>query len=108
MLKIRDKEVDKNTKLPFSLNTEIHFNAEAVANGESDVMFNDAYIAEKEYFNRYYKELYKPVFEYLKTLDSNTLLLFDRIEIGTNLFNFAKNFYSDKNVFYIDGSVPVD
>lgn len=108
LLKIRDKEVDKNTKLPFSLNTEIHFNAEAVANGESDVMFNDAYIAEKEYFNRYYKELYKPVFEYLKTLDSNTLLLFDRIEIGTNLFNFAKNFYSDKNVFYIDGSVPVD
>lgn len=108
LLKIRDKEVDKNTKLPFSLNTEIHFNAEAVANGESDVMFNDAYIAEKEYFNRYYKELYKPVFEYLKTLDSNTLLLFDRIEIGTNLFNYAKDFYTNKNVYYIDGSVPVD
>lgn len=108
LLKIRDKEVDKNTKLPFSLNTEIKFDAEAVANGESDVMFNDAYIAEKEYFNRYYKELYKPVFEYLKTLNSNTLLLFDRIEIGTNLYNYAKDFYTDKNVYYIDGSIRVD
>ena len=91
----------------FSLNTDIKFDAEAVANGESDVMFNDAYIAEKEYFNKWYKDLYKPAFEYLISLNTNTLMLFDRIEIGTNLFEYAKELYSDKNVFYIDGSIDV-
>lgn len=107
LLKIRDKNVDKDKNLLFSLNTDIKFDAEAVANGESDVMFNDAYIAEKEYFNKWYKDLYKPAFEYLISLNTNTLMLFDRIEIGTNLFEYAKELYSDKNVFYIDGSIDV-
>ena len=87
--------------------TDIKFNAEAVANGDSDVMFNDAYIAEKEYFNKWYKDLYKPAFEYLIGLKTNTLMLFDRIEIGTNLYEYAKDLYKDKNVYYIDGSIDV-
>lgn len=107
LLKIRDKEVDRDTKLPFSLNTTVKFSADAVASGESDVMFNDAYIAEKDYFNKWYKDLYKPAFEYLMTLKSNTLMLFDRIEIGTNLYEYAKALYKDKNVYYIDGSIDV-
>ncbi len=107
LLKIRDKNVDRDRKLLFSLNTDIKFNADAVASGESDVMFNDAYIAEKEYFNKWYKDLYRPAFEYLISLKSNTLMLFDRIEIGTNLYEYAKELYSDKNVFYIDGSIDV-
>ena len=89
------------------MNTSIKFNADAVDAGESDVMFNDAYIAEKEYFNKWYKDLYKPVFEYLSSLKSNTLMLFDRIEIGTNLYEYAKALYKDKNVYYIDGSIDV-
>jgi hypothetical protein len=41
-------------------------------------------------------------------LNSNTLILFDRVEVGRNLFDFAKNLYAGKkNVFYIDGSIPV-
>ena len=107
LLKIRDKSIDQNRKLLFSLNTDVKFNAEAVASGESDVMFNDAYIAEKEYFNKWYRELYKPAFEYLMNLKTNTLMLFDRIDIGTNLYEYAKELYSDKNVFYIDGSIDV-
>lgn len=107
LLKIRDKMVDQDRKLLFSLNTDIKFNAEAVANGDSDVMFNDAYIAEKEYFNKWYKDLYKPAFEYLIGLKTNTLMLFDRIEIGTNLYEYAKDLYKDKNVYYIDGSIDV-
>ena len=70
-------------------------------------MFNDAYIAEKDYFNKWYKDLYKPAFEYLMALKSNTLMLFDRIEIGTNLYEYAKALYKDKNVYYIDGSIDV-
>lgn len=107
LLKIRSKQIDANKSLLFSLNTSIKFNADAVDAGESDVMFNDAYIAEKEYFNKWYKELYKPVFEYLSSLKSNTLMLFDRIDIGTGLYEYAKEVYVDKNVFYIDGSTKV-
>ena len=107
LVKVRDKIVDKDTSLLFSLNTRVKFNAEAVESGESDVMFNDAYIAEKDYFSKWYKDLYKPVFEYLMSLKSNTLMLFDRIDIGTNLYEYAKSLYTDKSVFYIDGSVDV-
>lgn len=106
-LHIRDKIVDNDQNLLFSLNTIHKFDAEAVQNGESDIMFNDAYIAEKEYFSKNYKDLYKPVFEYLQKLNSNTLMLFDRIEIGKNLFEYAKLMYKDKNVYYIDGSIDV-
>ena len=108
LLKIRDKVVDNDKSLLFSLNTSIRFNAEAVAAGESDVMFNDAYIAEKDYFNKHYRDMYKPAFEYLMKLETNTLMLFDRIEIGTNLYEYAKELYADKNVYYIDGSIDVD
>ena len=107
LLKIRDRHIDQDKNLLFSLNTKIKFNADAVANGESNVMFNDAYIAEKEYFAKWYKDLYKPAFKYLISLKTNTLMLFDRIEIGTNLYEYAKKLYSDKNVFYIDGSIDV-
>lgn len=107
LLKIRVKSIDQDRNLLFSLNSRVKFDAEAVANGESDVMFNDAYIAEKEYFNKWYKDLYKPALEYLMQLKSNTLMLFDRIDIGTSLFEYAKDLYKDKNVFYIDGSIDV-
>ena len=107
LLRMRDREVDKDRSLLFSLNTNVRFNADAVMSGESDVMFNDAYIAEKEYFNKWYKDLYKPAFEYLISLKTNTLMLFDRIEIGTNLYEYAKELYIDKNVYYIDGSIDV-
>lgn len=107
LLKIRVKSIDRDSSLLFSLNSKVKFNAEAAASGESDVMFNDAYIAEKEYFNKWYKDLYKPAFEYLMSLKSNTLMLFDRIDIGTNLYEYAKSLYTDKNVYYIDGSVDV-
>ena len=98
LLKIRDKAVDEDSSLLFSLNSKVKFNAEAVAMGESDVMFNDAYNAEKDYFNAHYKDLYKPVFKYLIDLKSNTLMLFDRIEIGTNLYEYAKSLYVDMHL----------
>ena len=107
LLKVRSKSIDADKSLLFSLNTSIKFNKDAVEAGESDVMFNDAYIAEKAYFNKHYKDLYKPVFEYLLKLNSNTLMLFDRIDIGTGLYEYAKQLYVDKHVFYIDGSVDV-
>lgn len=75
--------------------------------GYSDIAFDEASKAEHEYFAKHYKDLYKPVFEYVKSLSTNTLVLFDRIEIGQNLFAYAKELYGDKSVFYIDGSIDV-
>ena len=42
LLKIRVRSIDHDTKLLFSLNTDIKFNAKAAATGGSRVMFNDS------------------------------------------------------------------
>ena len=48
------------------------------------------------------------MFDYLFKLQYNTLILFDRIEVGKNIFNYAKELYAGKKqVFYIDGSIDV-
>jgi len=105
-LQITDSRVEADTNLLFNLKTTRKFRPDEF--GYSDIAFDDANKAEHEYFAKYYKDLYKPVFEYLKSLNSNTLILFDRIEIGQNLFEYAKQLYQDKNVFYIDGSIDVN
>ena len=105
LLKITDKVVEEDTNLLFNLHTARKYRPDET--GYSDIAFDDANKAEHEYFAKHYKDLYKPVFEYVKTLSSNTLILFDRIEIGQNLFEYAKELYDNKNVFYIDGSVDV-
>lgn len=105
LLKIIDEVVEQNKKCLFNVNSELKYRPDEF--GYSEILFNDAYNAEHEYFAQHYKELYKPVFDYLFNLNSNTLILFDRIEIGQNLFKYAKELYTNKNVFYIDGSIDV-
>ena len=52
--------------------------------------------------------MYKPVFDYLMQFSTNTLVLFDRIEVGKNIFSYAKDLYAGKKlVYYIDGSIDV-
>lgn len=52
--------------------------------------------------------MYKPVFNYLMQFSTNTLVLFDRIEVGKNIFSYAKVLYAGKKlVYYIDGSIDV-
>ena len=75
--------------------------------GQSNIEFDEAYRAEHKYFEDHYKDLYKPVFDYLFNLNTNTLILFDRIEIGKNLFELAKELYPHKSVYYIDGAIEV-
>ena len=105
LLKITDKVVEADTNLLFNLHTTRKYRPDE--NGYSEIAFDDANNAEHEYFSKHYKDLYEPVFEYVKSLNSNTLILFDRIEIGTNLYQYAKELYDNKNVYYIDGSVDV-
>lgn len=107
LIKIRDKYVERNKQLLFHANSIVRYHQDS--NGYSDIMFNDAYNAEHEYFDKHYNELYKPVFDYLLKLNSNSLILFDRIEIGRNMLEMAKKIYAGKkNVYYIDGSISVE
>lgn len=76
--------------------------------GNSEIAFNEAHDAEHEYYAKHYKDLYAPVLRYLDTLDENILVLFDRIDVGQNLSEYAKQTMKTKDVAYIDGSVPVD
>ena len=76
LLKITDKDVESNPKLLFHTKSEVKYKVDEF--GHSDIEFNDAYNAEHEYFEKNYKDLYKPVFDYLYNLNSNTLILFDR------------------------------
>ena len=106
LLNIVDKRVEGNKDLLFSLDTTRKYKPDEF--GNSDIAFNDSYNAEHDYFAKYYKDLYKPVFEYLLSMNQNTLILFDRIEIGQNLFEYAKELYAGKkDVYYIDGSIDV-
>ena len=106
LLKITDSVVEGNRKLLFHENSEIKYRPDEF--GNCDILFDDAYKAEHEYFEKHYRDLYQPVFDYLLGLPENTLILFDRIEIGQSLFELAKELYAGKkNVFYIDGSIDV-
>ena len=106
LLEVFDKTVENNRNLLFHCDPLRKYKPDE--NGISDVQFNEAYNAELEYFNKWYADLYKPVLEYAKTLNENTLVLFDRIETGTSIFNMAKDILVGKKVFYIDGSTPID
>lgn len=106
LLKIKDKIVAEDRSLLFHSNSIRKYTVDDMGNA-TDILFDDAYKAEHQYFENHYKELYKPVFNYLFNLNSNTLILFTRIEIGKNLFELAKSFYPNKQVYYIDGSIDV-
>ncbi len=106
LLKIIDNVVENDRNMLFHTNSLRKYRPDET--GYSEIEFDEAVKAEDEYFVKHYKDLYKPVFEYLFNLNTNTLILFDRIEIGKNLFEYAKELYlNKKDVFYIDGSINV-
>ena len=106
LLEVFDKTVESDRSLLFHCDPLQKYKPDE--NGISEIQFNEAYNAELEYFNKWYADLYKPVLEYAKQLNENTLVLFDRIETGTSIYQLAKSMFDRKNVFYIDGSTPVD
>lgn len=107
LLKITDSVVENDNSLLFHRNSTVKFKPDEY--GYSEIAFNESYNAENEYFQKHYIDLYKPVFSYLSSLPQNTLILFDTIEIGQNLFALAKELYAGKKcVFYIDGSIDVN
>jgi superfamily II DNA or RNA helicase len=105
LLQVIDKNVEDNKELLFNLHSVNKYTPDEF--GYSQIAFNDAYNAEIEYFNTHYKELYTPILNNIKDLSGNSLILFDRIEFGSNMFELAKILLPNKNIFYIDGNIDV-
>lgn len=105
LLKVVDSNVEKDNTLLFHPNSINKYKPDEF--GYSAIAFNDAYNAEIEYFIKYYKELYTPILNIVKDLNGNSLILFDRIEFGSSMFELAKEILTDKEIFYIDGTIDV-
>lgn len=73
-----DKSVDADRNLLFHEDSAIKY-AAANYNG---INFDDAARAEHEYFAKWYGDLYRPVLDKAASMDGNTLVLFDKIDIG--------------------------
>lgn len=103
LISIFDKFVDNHTELPFSLKTRQRY----VEGG--DIAFNEAYNSEIEYIGKNYAKLYAPIIEKIRNFQGNVLILFDRIEFGKNMFQYALDLNPrESDIFYIDGSVKVE
>ena len=104
LLNIIDQKIEADRNILFHTRSKIHYTE------ESDIAFNDAYNAEIDYIIHNYEKLYSPILEHARSLKGNTLILFDRIEFGKNMYEYAKeiNLRPAEKIFYIDGQTPVD
>ena len=105
LLDVMHRGVEGDRRCLFNVNSVLKYHPDEF--GNSEVLFNDAYNAELEFYQKECKTLYRPVFEYLNGLDENVLVLFDRIEVGKSLFELAKEVVTTKHASYIDGSTEV-
>lgn len=104
LIKVTDTVVENDRMLLFHKNSLVKYNQNSEI---CDIKFDDAYNAELEYIGKHYKELYSPILETLSNLDGNTLILFDRIDFGKNMYSLALDKIQQKNNYYIDGEVDV-
>lgn len=103
VLSISDLAVENNRNLLFNLKSVKRYSE------GGDIAFNDAYNSEIEYINKNYEKLYTPILDEIKTIEGNVLILFDRIEFGKNMYEYAKELnLRNSNIFYIDGSLKVE
>lgn len=100
---ICDKNVESNRNLLFHQDSAIKY----VSSDYNGINFDDASKAEHEYFSKWYADLYRPILDKAAIMDGNTLVLFDKIDIGKNLFKKFKEIYPNKSVFYSDGQTKV-
>lgn len=105
LIDVTDRQVEGNRDLLFHTRSTKKYIADNPE--ECDIRFDDAVKAEHEYFAKWYKDLYRPMLEYVSKLDGNTLILFDKLDIGGSLFEYYKELYPERSVFYTDGSTKV-
>lgn len=88
----------------------LHHDNHKFAEGVSNVKKHDgqqAWLLEKEYVSNSTKRktFVKKLVDKFK---SNSLLLFHNIEYGVDLYNFLKDNCQEKDIYYIDGSTPME
>ena len=98
-----DRSVDADRNLLFHENSAVKY----VAQDVSGINFDDAARAEHEYFAKWYGDLYRPVLDKAAAMGGNTLVLFDKIDIGKSLFEKFRQLHPGKNAFYTDGQTKV-
>lgn len=106
LLDIFLKKVESNRDYLFHLKPNQKYKPDEF--GNSDVLFNEAFLSEQDFYADECEMLYTPVMKYLNTLQENVLVLFDRIEIGKGIFEIAKREVLSKVAHYIDGATPVE
>jgi superfamily II DNA or RNA helicase len=112
-LNIDVKEVTSNRELLFNTNSIYKVNS-VDETGMSLVGSGDPFRAEQKYMVDNCEKLFQPVLNYIvseTTLDDNTIVLFDRTEMGERLFNYLSLLQErniiDRTPLFIDGSIPV-
>lgn len=107
------KEVTSNRELLFNTNSIYKVNS-VDETGMSLVGSGDPFRAEQKYMVDNCEKLFQPVLNYIvseTTLDDNTIVLFDRTEMGERLFNYLSLLQErniiDRTPLFIDGSIPV-
>ena len=102
-IEIFDKTVASDRSLPFHVDSLRKFKL----GKQGGLKFNEAFDLEIAYINENYQKLYSPIISEIEKLQGNTLVLFDRIEFGQNMYELTKNFLSMRNVMYIDGQTNI-
>ena len=107
------KEVTSNRELLFNTNSIYKVNS-VDETGMALVGSGDPFRAEQKYMVDNCEKLFQPVLNYIMsetTLDDNTIVLFDRTEMGERLFNYLSLLQErniiDRTPLFIDGSIPV-
>ena len=107
------KDVTSNRELLFHPNSIYKVNS-VDETGMALVGSGDPFRAEQKYMVDNCERLFQPVLNYIvseTTLNDNTIVLFDRTEMGERLFNYLdllkERGVIDRTPLFIDGSIPV-
>ena len=113
-LNIDIKEVTNNRELLFHPNSIYKVNS-VDESGMSIVGSGDPYRAEVKFMVEKCEKLFQPVLDYLlnnTTTNDNTIVLFDRTEMGERLFNYLELLHErgeiDRVPLFLDGSVKLE
>jgi superfamily II DNA or RNA helicase len=100
-----DRQVDSDRSILFHVNSTRKYVADDPDG--CDIRFDDAVKAEHEYVAKWYREIYSPVLEVVAGLKGNTLVLFDKLDIGRSLYELFRERHPGIVSFYNDGSTKV-
>jgi len=106
-VKMHDAYVASDRNLLFNTHSRFHFDENDTS--EDAIGVSQAFQEEVEYMSKNAERLYQVPFESIHKVSSekNTLLLFDRLEMGKGLIALCERIWGKDKVHYIDGSIDV-